>query len=151
MNRLALGAALGGLAAYLYDPASGAQRRDRLSTMWQENRDNAMQAGRAASDTIDSARPLARRVSRAVANTDWASALERNRPKASVPRLIGAAAVGGVIVYFMDPTKGSQRRVSALDAGRRAVSYLVAVVKPLPSQVGSRVTDAVAGVRSKVG
>ena len=150
MNRLALGAALGGLAAYLYDPESGAQRRDRLSAMWQENRDNAMQAGRAASDTIDSARPLARRVSRAVANADWASALER-RPKASVPKLVGAAAVGGVLVYFMDPTKGSQRRMSALDAGRRAVNYLVAVVQPLPSQVGSRVTDAVAGVRSKVG
>jgi len=151
MNRLALGAALGGLAAYLYDPESGAQRRDRLSAMWQENRDNAMQAGRAASETIDSARPLARRVSRAVANTDWASALERTRPKASVPRLLGAAAVGGVVVYFMDPAKGSQRRMSALDAGRQAVDYLVAVVKPLPSQVGSRVTDAVAGVRSKVG
>jgi hypothetical protein len=150
MNRLALGAALGGLAAYLYDPESGAQRRDRLSAMWQENRDNAMQAGRAASDTIDSARPLARRVSRAVANTDWASALER-RPKASVPRLLGAAAIGGVLVYFMDPTKGSQRRMSALDAGRRAVNSLVAAVQPLPSQVGSRVTDAVAGVRSKVG
>jgi hypothetical protein len=41
--------------------------------------------------------------------------------------------------------------MSALDAGRRAVNYLVAVVQPLPSQVGSRVTDAVAGVRSKVG
>jgi hypothetical protein len=150
MNRLALGAALGGLAAYLYDPESGAQRRDRLSAMWQENRDNAMQAGRAASDTIDSARPFARRVSRAVANTDWASALER-RPTASVPKLMGAAAVGGVLVYFMDPTKGSQRRMSAMDAGRRAVNYLVAVVQPLPSQVGSRVTDAVAGVRSKVG
>jgi len=151
MNRLALGAALGGLAAYLYDPESGATRRDRLSAMWQENRDNALQAGRAASETIDSARPLARRVTKAVANTDWASALERNRSKASLPRLIGAAAVGGVVVYFMDPTKGSQRRLSALDAGRRAASYLVAAVQPLPGQVGSRVNDAVTSVKSKVG
>jgi gas vesicle protein len=150
MNRLALGAALGGLAAYLYDPESGATRRDRLSAMWQENRDNALQAGRAASETLDSARPLARRVSKAVASTDWASAFER-RPKASVPKLVGAAALGGVVVYFLDPTKGSQRRLSALDAGRRAVNYLVAAVQPLPSQVGSRLSDAVAGVKSKVG
>jgi hypothetical protein len=150
MNRLALGAALGGLAVYLYDPELGARRRDRLSSMWEENRDTALQAGRAASDTIESARPLARRVSKAIGRADWASALDRPRRAATLPRLLGAAALGGVAVYFMDPTKGAERRLSALAAGRRVVHRVAEVVQPLPARVGTRVNDAVVGVKSKV-
>jgi hypothetical protein len=150
MNRLAIGAALGGLAVYLYDPELGGRRRDRLSSIWQENRDTALQAGRAASDTIESARPFARRVSSAIGRTDWANALERPRRAATLPRLIGAAALGGVAVYFMDPTKGSQRRMSALAAGRRAVQRVADAVQPLPARVGSHVNDVVVGVKAKV-
>jgi len=150
MNRLAIGAALGGLAVYLYDPELGGGRRDRLSSIWQENRDTAMQAGRAASGTIESARPFARRMTRAIGSTDWASAFERPRRAATLPRLIGAAALGGVAVYFMDPAKGSQRRLSALAAGRRVVQRVAGAVQPLPAQVGNRVNDAVVGIKSKV-
>ena len=109
-----------------------------------------MQAGRAASETIQSARPLARRVTKAVSGADWAQAFERTRPKASVPRLIGAAAVGGALVYFMDPVKGSERRLSALEAGRQAFRYLVEAAKPLPGAVGDRVAGAVDTLKSKV-
>jgi hypothetical protein len=148
MNRLAIGAALGGLAVYLYDPESGPDRRERLLAVWQENRGTALQAGRAASETIQSARPLARRMTKAVSQADWAQAFER--PKASVPKLVGAAAVGGAIVYFMDPVKGSERRLSALDAGRQAFRYLADAVRPLPGVVGDRVAGAVDSVKSKV-
>lgn len=150
MNRLAIGAALGGLAVYLYDPESGADRRERLLSVWQENRGTALQAGRAASETIQSARPVAQRMAKAVSGTDWMQALDRSRPKASVPRLVGAAAVGGALVYFMDPVKGSERRLSALDAGRRAFRYVAEAVKPLPGVVGDRVAGAVDVVKSKV-
>ena len=150
MNRLAVGAALGALAVYLYDPELGGKRRDRLSSIWQENRDSALKAGRAASETIESARPLARRMTKAVGRADWAQALDRSRPAASLPRLIGAAAVGGVVVYFMDPVKGSERRLSALEAGRRAVNQVANLVKPLPGRVGDHVTSAVVGIKSNV-
>ena len=150
MNRLALGAALGGIAVYLYDPELGGKRRGRISSLWHENRDSALQAGRAASETIESARPLARRMTRALGRRDWVQGFDRGRAAASLPRLIGAAAVGGVAVYFMDPVKGSERRLSAVEAGRWAVRQVVNAVKPLPSRVGDHVAAAVEGVRSKV-
>jgi len=35
MKRIALGAALGGLAVYFYDPELGESRRGRMSSLWQ--------------------------------------------------------------------------------------------------------------------
>ena len=150
MKRLAIGAALGGLAVYLYDPQMGGERRSRLSSLWAENRASALQAGRAASQTIESARPLARRMTRAVGRGDLAQAFERVRPAASLPRLVGAAAVGGALVYFMDPVKGSERRHSALDAARLALRQVAMAVEPLPGRVGDQVAGAVETVKSKV-
>jgi gas vesicle protein len=150
MNRLAVGAALGGLAVYLYDPELGGERRGRLSSVWRENRDSALQAGLAASQTIESARPLARRMTKAVGRGDWAQAFDRGRPAASLPKLIGAAAVGGAFVYFMDPVKGSERRQSMLEAGRQAVRQISKAVKPRPGRVSDQVADTVEGVRSRV-
>ena len=143
MNRLALGAALGGLAVYLYDPEQGAKRRDRMASVWNENRENALKAGRAASETIQSARPLAQRVTNAVGRTDWTQALDRSRRTSNLPKLIGAAVVGGVFVYFMDPIKGSERRMSVMAAGRRTVQQVANAVKPLPGRIGDRVTGVV--------
>jgi hypothetical protein len=151
MNRLAIGAALGGLAVYLYDPELGENRRGRLSSLWQENRDTALQAGRTASQTIDSARPLARRVTRAIGRGDWAQALDRRRPAASLPRLVVAAAFGGAVVYFMDPLKGSGRRLSAMGAGRRAVRWIVDMVKVVPGRVEEQVAGTVGHVKSRLG
>jgi len=150
MKRFAVGAALGGLAVYLYDPELGEKRRGRLSSFWQENRNSALQAGRAASETIESARPMARRMTRAMGRRDWAQALDRGRPTASLPKLIGAAVVGGAVVYFMDPLKGSERRLSALEAGRRVARLMADAMKPLPGRVGDQVAGAVEGVKSRV-
>jgi gas vesicle protein len=147
MNRLAVGAALGGLAVYFYDPQLGGERRDRLASLWQENRDSVLRAGRAASETIDSARPQVRRMTDAVSRTDWARALDRERPTSRLPILLGAAALGAVAVYFMDPSKGSARRISALDSARRAVRQMARAVKPL----GDHVADLVENARSRVG
>ena len=130
MNRFAIGAALGGVTAYLYDPALGGERRGRLSSFWRENQAGALQAGRAASQTIESARPLARRVTRAVGRRDLAQAFDRGRSKATLPGLLGAAAVGGAIVYFMDPVRGLERRQSTLDAGRHAFGKMAKTITP---------------------
>jgi gas vesicle protein len=36
MNRLTMGAALGGLAVYLFDPKLGEERRERVFSLWRE-------------------------------------------------------------------------------------------------------------------
>jgi hypothetical protein len=151
MKRIALGAALGGLAVYLYDPELGERRRGRLSSLWQENRDGALQAGRTASEAIDSARPLARRITKAVGRGSWPLVIERGRPAASLPRLIGAAALGGAVVYFMDPVKGSARRMSALDAGRRVARQIASITEPVHGRIGDQVADAADRVKSRAG
>ena len=104
-----------------------------------------MQAGRAASQAAKSARPLARRLTKAV----------------GLPKLIGAAVIGGTLVYFLDPVKGSERRQrllsawqekrhSMLEAGRQAARQTAKAVKPQAGRVSDQVADAVEGVKSKV-
>jgi hypothetical protein len=137
---MAVGAVLGGLAVYLYDPVSGENRRARLASIWRENRNGALQAGRTASETIDSARPLARRLTKAIGR----------RRATSLPALLGAAAVGGTAVYFMDPVKGSARRLQAFGIGRDVVRQIGNVAKPLPGQVGDQFTNAVGRIRAAV-
>ena len=151
MKRIALGAALGGLAVYLYDPELGENRRGRLSLLWRENRNSALQAGRTASETIDSARPLARRITNAIGRGNWPVVIERGRRATTLPGLIGAAAIGGAFVYFMDPVKGSSRRMSALDAGRRAARQIASITEPARGHVGEQVTNAAERLKSRVG
>ncbi len=161
MRRLTMGAALGGLAVYLFDPELGEERRERLFSLWRENRGRAVQAGRAAFQAAESARPLARRMTKAVGRDDWAEAFDRSRPAASLPKLIGAAVIGGALVYFLDPVKGPERRQwllstwqetrhSALEAGRQAARQTAEAVKPHRGIVRDQVADAVEGVKSKV-
>ena len=153
MKRLAMGAALGGLAVYLFDPELGEERRERLFSLGRENLGSAVQAGRAARQAAESARPLARRMTKAVGRGDWAKAFDRGRPSVSLPKLIGAAAVGGTLVYFLDPVHGSERRqwlLSRLEAGRQAARQTVNAVKPQAGRVSDQVADAVEGVKSKV-
>jgi hypothetical protein len=119
--------------------------------LWQENRDTAMQARRVAADTLESARPLARRMTKAVGRTDWSKALDRGRSTATLPKLIGAAAIGGVLVYFLDPAKGSERRISALEAGRRVTRQVADVVTAVSGRVGEQVAGTVQDFRSQVG
>ena len=146
MKRLAIGAALGGLAVYLYDPEFGVGRRARLSSVL---RAGALQAGRTASPIVESARPVAERVGSAMSRVDWARPIELVRPATTVRRMLGGAAVGAALVYFLDPAKGSQRRQSALEAGRRAVRELTIAVKPVPGYVSDRMADSIDSFRSK--
>jgi gas vesicle protein len=161
MNRLTMGAVLGGVTVYLFDPELGEERRERLSSLWRENRGSAVQAGRAVSQAAESARPLARRMTKAVARRDWAEAFDRGRPAISLPTLIGAAAIGGTLVYFLDPAKGSKRRQrllsawqekrhSTLEAVRQAARQTADAVKPHAGHFSDQVAGAVEGVKSKV-
>ncbi|HEY8798751.1 MAG TPA: YtxH domain-containing protein [Candidatus Dormibacteraeota bacterium] len=157
MNRLTMGAAFGGLAVYLFDPESGVERRERLLSLWRENRDSAVQAGRDVSQAAESARPLARRMTKAVGGGDWTEAFDRGRPAVSLPKLIGAAAIGGALVYFLDPVKGSKRRqrlLSALQEKRHstleAARQAAKAVTPNADRVSDQVAGAAEGVKSKV-
>ena len=161
MNRLTLGAAFGGLAVYLFDPESGEQRRERLLSFWRENRDSAVQAGRVVSQAAESARPLARGMTKAVGRADLTKAFNRGQPAVSLPKLIGAAAIGGTLVYFLDPVKGSARRQrllsawqekrhSTLEAARQAARQAAKAVTPHADRVSDQVADAAEGVKSKV-
>ena len=142
MKRLAMGAAVGSLAAYLFDPKLGAERRERLYSVWQDNKDTAVQAGKTASRAVESARPVALRVTKAVGAGDWAKALEPRRRSASFPKLLGAVAVGGALVYFLDPTRGPARRQAAVAKGRQVASKVVEVAKTVPNRVGASSTDS---------
>jgi hypothetical protein len=150
MKRLAMGAALGAVAAYLGDPKLGAQRRERLVSLWNDNRDTAVQAGQKASQAFDSARPVARRVTQAIGSRDLAKLLERRRSSGTVPKLIGAAAVGGAIMYFMDPTRGSARRQAAIAKGRQVATRVVEIAKMVPNRVGASSTDSGTRAKSRV-
>ncbi len=152
MKRLAMGAALGGLAVYLFDPELGEERRERLLSLWRENRSSAVQAGRVTSQAAESARPVVRRMTKAMGR-DWAEAFDRRPPAVNLPKLIGAAAIGGTLVYFLDPVHGPERRqwlLSRLAAGRQAARQTVKAVKPHAGGVSDQVADAVEGVKSKV-
>jgi hypothetical protein len=124
-------------------------------------RGSAVQASQAASQAAVSARPLARRMTKAVGRGDWAEAFSRGRPGVSLPKLIGAAAIGGALVYYLDPVKGSERRQwllsawqkmhhSSLEAGRHAAPQRAKAVKPDAGRVSDQVADPVESVKSKV-
>ena len=160
MKRLTVGMALGGLAVYLLDPQLGEERRDRLLSVWRVNRETASHAGRAAFEAVENARPLARRMTKMVGRRDWAQALGRGRPTVSVPKVIAAAAVGGTLVYFLDPVNGPERRQrllsawrekrdSMLEAGIRAARQTAKAVKTQTGHANDQVADAAEGVTSK--
>ena len=135
MKRLAVGAALGGFAAYLFDPKLGAERRERLMSVWQDNRDTAVQAGQTASRALESARPVAERVTKAVGAGDWAKLFEQRRRSATLPKVLGAAAVGGALMYFLDPVRGPERR--------RSLSWQAAGWSPNSSTTAKTVPDRI--------
>ncbi|HEY8798568.1 MAG TPA: YtxH domain-containing protein [Candidatus Dormibacteraeota bacterium] len=148
---MAVGAALGGFAAYLFDPKLGAERRERIVALWQDNRDTAVQAGQTASRAFESARPVARRVTKAVGLGDWAQVFEPRRRSSSIPKLIGAAAVGGALMYFLDPVRGPERRRSMIATSRRAVDKIVNAAKTFSGQAGDSAADSEDRVKSRMG
>ena len=165
MKRLTIGIALGGLAVYLFDPELGEERRERLLSAWRVNRETASDAGRAAFQAVETARPLARRMTNIVGRRDWAEAFGRSRPAVSVPKIVGAAvgaaAIGGTLVYFLDPVDGPERRQrllaawrekrhSILEASRQAARHTAKAVKAQAGRAKDQVADAPEGVTSKI-
>jgi gas vesicle protein len=145
-----MGAALGAVAAYLGDPKLGAQRRERLLSLWQDNRETAVQAGQTAKGAFDSARPVAKRMTQAIGSRDLAKLLARRRSSVTVPRLLGAAAVGGALMYFLDPVRGAERRRSMLAKGRQLTNKAVDTAKAARSRVGSSSEQTAKRAKSQV-
>ena len=71
MDRITIGAALGGAAVYFLDPQRGEDRRRRVQSFWRENRDTAFEVGGGVSQAAESMRPLVRRVKRGFGRGDW--------------------------------------------------------------------------------
>jgi hypothetical protein len=145
-----MGAALGAVAAYLGDPKLGAERRERLVSLWNDNRDTAVQAGQTAKGAFESARPVAKRVTQAIGSRDLAKLLERRRSSGTLPRLIGAAAVGGALVYFLDPLRGAERRSMMLAKGRQLASKAVDTAKAARSRIGTSSEPTAKRAKSQV-
>lgn len=113
MNRVTIGAALGGAAVYFFDPQRGEDRRRRVQSLWRENRDTALEVERGVSQSAESMRPLVRRMKHGLERGDWAEGRGPNWVP-GVTGIIIAAALGGALVYFLDPENGLVRRQRVL-------------------------------------
>jgi hypothetical protein len=119
MDRITIGAALGGAAVYFLDPQRGEDRRRRVQSFWRENRDTAFEVGGGVAQAAESVRPLVRRVKRGFGRGEWT---ERSGPNWAprVTAIIIAAALGGAVMYFLDPENGPRRRQRVLSVKLRA-------------------------------
>lgn len=118
MDRITIGAALGGAAVYFLDPQRGENRRQRVQSLWRENRDTAFEVGDEVSQAAESIRPLVRRVKRGFGRGDRT---EVGGPSwvPGVAGIIIAAALGGALIYFLDPENGPSRRQRVLNVKLR--------------------------------
>jgi gas vesicle protein len=116
MNRMTFGAALGGAAVYLLDPQQGEARRRRVQSLWSDGRGAARQVERRVSESAETMLPVVQRVDRGLRRGDWSSSSGSNRV-AGMTGVLMAAAVGGALVYLLEPTNGALRR-------RRIVAFL---------------------------
>lgn len=158
MNRMTIGAALGGAAMYFFDPQQGEDRRGRIQSLWRANRDTALEVGGGVSQAAESMRPLVRRMKRGLERADWAEGNGSNW----VPVLTGvvvAAAFGGALVYFLDPENGLVRRQrvvsfygeqqGALKGRVRSVQKAAKTVRPPAKHTVDKAAAAVEDVRAK--
>jgi hypothetical protein len=90
-------------------------------------------------------------VTKAVGLGDWAQVFEPRRRSSSIPKLIGAAAVGGALMYFLDPVRGPERRRSMIATSRRAVDKIVNAAKTFSGQAGDSAADSEDRVKSRMG
>jgi hypothetical protein len=90
-------------------------------------------------------------VTKAVGRGDWAQVLERRRRSFGLPKLIGAAAIGGALMYFLDPVRGAERRSSTLGVGRRVVNKVVETAQTARRRVSGSSVDDGSSVKSRVG
>ena len=119
MDRITIGAALGGAAVYFLDPQQGEDRRRRVQSLWRENRDTAFEVGGGLSEAAESVRPLVRRVKRGFRRGDWTEGGGPNWVPGVTGIIIGAA-LGGALMYFLDPENGPRRRQRVLSVKMRA-------------------------------
>jgi hypothetical protein len=119
MDRITIGAALGGAAVYFLDPQRGEDRRRRVQSFWRENRDTAFEVGGGVSQAAESVRPIVRRVKRGFGRGDWTGG---GRPNwvPGVTAIIIAAALGSALMYFLDPENGPGRRQRVRSVNLRA-------------------------------
>jgi len=146
MSRFSIGVALGGAAVYFFDPLQGEDRRRRVQSLWRENRDTANQVGAGVSQAAESMRPLVRRMKRGLEQRDWAD----DAAASWVPALTGvfvASAVGGSLVYFLDPQNGPVRRkriLTFLGDKQSAIKQRIRHVHDAAETVRPRMKNAVA-------
>ena len=95
MDRITIGAPLGGAAVYILDPQRGEDRRRRVQSFWRENRDTAFEVGGGLSQAAESVRPMVRRVKRGFGRGGWTEGGGPNWVP-GVTGIIIAAALGGV-------------------------------------------------------
>jgi len=158
MNRMTIGAALGGAAMYFFDPQQGEDRRRRIQSLWRKNRDTALEVGGGVSQTAESMRPLVRRMKRGLERRDWA---EDDGPNwvPVVTGIVVSTAFGGALVYFLDPENGLVRRQrvvsffgelqGALKGGFRSVQKAAKTVIPPAKHTVEKASEAVEDVRVK--
>jgi gas vesicle protein len=146
MGRFTIGAALGGAAVYFFDPLQGEDRRRRVQSLWRENRDTAQLVGAGVSQAADSMRPLVRHVRRGLEQRDWAD----DAAASWVPGLTSvfvASAIGGALVYVLDPQNGPDRRkriLMFLGDTQGAINRRIRNVQDAARTAGPRVKNAVA-------
>jgi hypothetical protein len=150
MSRFKIGVALGSAAVYFLDPQQGEDRRRRVQSLWRENRGTAQEVGGGVSKAAESMRPLVRRMKRGLEQRDWAEDAGANW----VPVATGiavATAVGGALVYFLDPQNGLGRRLRfrTFVAGRQdAVNEGFRTVQKAAKHGVGEVAEAVENLRS---
>jgi gas vesicle protein len=158
MSRFTFGAAVGAAAVYFFDPLQGEDRRRRVQSLWRENRDTARQVGAGVSQATESMRPLVRRLKRGLEQGDWAE----NARASWVPAVTGifvATAVGGAVVYFLDPQNGLVRRKrirtflgeekDALKEGIRSAQKAAGTVRPRAKHAVAEASKAAEAVMAK--
>ena len=158
MNRMTIGAALGGAAMYFFDPQQGEDRRRRIQSLWRKNRDTALEVGGGVSQAAESMRPLVRRMKRGLERGDWAEDDGSNWVLV-VTGVVVSTAFGGALVYFLDPENGLVRRQrvasffgelqGALKGGFRCVQKAAKTVRPPTKHTVEKASEAVEDVRVK--
>jgi len=158
MSRFTIGAALGGAAVYFFDPMQGEDRRRRVQSLWRENRDTALQVGGGVTQAAESMRPLVGRVKRRLEQGDWAEDAGRSWMPA-VTGVVIATALGGALVYFLDPQNGLVRRKrilaflgderGTLKQGFRSVQKAAGTVRPRAKHAVAEASKAGQEVRAK--
>lgn len=158
MSRFTIGIALGAAAAYFFDPLQGEDRRRRAESLWRENRDTARQVGGGVTQAAESMRPLVGRVKRHLEHGSGAEDTGASWVP-GVGGVVTATALGGALVYFLDPQSGPVRRKriltflgeeqGAFKEGFRSVQKAAGTAKPWAEQAVDEVSRAVQNVRAK--